>query len=551
MAEVEDAVSSIAGGARLDGLTIHFEAYVAVNADVAEASAGIQAEAVNHPHFERYVLPSTFAAIRLGANPRILWDTFLRFQSPRAAEILGERATTLGETIGASLTDEIGPALTGNALIMINRLAPLSLIRAESLADYADAIDLMGVFELADSDEAIRILDAMVVASEGAYERVDEEGSIRYATGRGETGIGNLIVRDGMLYLAADRMRRIAQQEPAEGTGAGMSELVSNAQQTGHRRGRQRRLFDLRAPHTGRDAPQLSASRSRPARVPRYARYPGRGVGPGAASQRQPDAKRNGVSDLGAANQSLISVSDLHKTYGRGTAACHALRGVSFDIDKGEWVSITGPSGSGKTTLLNVLGALDAQYDGSVRIDGRELKSLNDKELSGFRGQTIGFVFQHFNLLPHLSVTENVMIPGCFMPSRRDALRRASNLLERVGLGDKLNVRPTELSGGQQQRVSIARALFNKTKLLLCDEPTGALDREAGQQIMRLFTSLNETEDITLIIVTHEGYISRLAQRVLRLVDGRLVDDDSSDTRDTGDIGDASVDGAPEKGAPA
>jgi putative ABC transport system ATP-binding protein len=225
----------------------------------------------------------------------------------------------------------------------------------------------------------------------------------------------------------------------------------------------------------------------------------------------------------------LIAVERLAKTYGRGTTACRALRGVSFDIAEGEWVSVMGPSGSGKTTLLNVLGALDAHYEGSVRIGGRELKRLGDAELSRFRGETIGFVFQHFNLLPHLSTLENVMIPGAFGRRNRSTRRRATELLERVGLADKLGVRPQQLSGGQQQRVAIARALFNHTRIILADEPTGALDRQAGAQILDLFASLNQEDGISVIVVTHEPYISARAPRILRLEDGLLVSDGPSD----------------------
>jgi putative ABC transport system ATP-binding protein len=223
----------------------------------------------------------------------------------------------------------------------------------------------------------------------------------------------------------------------------------------------------------------------------------------------------------------LIAVRDLHKTYGRGAATCHALRGLSFDIEAGEWVSIMGRSGSGKTTLLNVLGALDAHYEGSVKLDGRELKRLGDTALSRFRGRTIGFVFQTFNLLPHLSVTENVMIPGVFGPAGASR-ERALSLLHRVGLAEKRDVRPNQLSGGQQQRVAIARALFNEARILLCDEPTGALDHASGRQILDLFASLNADEGITLIVVTHEDYIGQRSRRTLEIADGQLVLETSS-----------------------
>ncbi|MBN1944691.1 MAG: ABC transporter ATP-binding protein [Bradymonadales bacterium] len=220
----------------------------------------------------------------------------------------------------------------------------------------------------------------------------------------------------------------------------------------------------------------------------------------------------------------LIEVIDLHKVYGRAANACVALRGISTSIQAGEWVSIVGPSGSGKTTLLNILGALDARYQGTVRIDGHELKSLRDRALSTFRGQTIGFIFQHFNLLPHLSVVDNVMVPAFFSTQpHQEAKQRAWELLKRVGIKDKGTAQPNQLSGGQQQRVSIARALFNRTRILLCDEPTGALDQESGRQIMELFRSLNQADGITLVVVTHEPYIAQMAHRIIRLEDGRIV----------------------------
>jgi putative ABC transport system ATP-binding protein len=221
----------------------------------------------------------------------------------------------------------------------------------------------------------------------------------------------------------------------------------------------------------------------------------------------------------------LVCIEHLSKRYGRGPAACQALSDVSFNIDKGEWISIMGPSGSGKTTLLNIIGALDAHYQGSVRIGDQELRGLSDKKLSRFRGQTLGFIFQQFNLLPHLSVLENVQVPGFFNSIAGNQSReRATGLLERMSLSDKLKSRPTELSGGQQQRVAIARALFNRANLLLCDEPTGALDKASGDSIMELFTSLNRDEQLTLIVVTHEEHIGRMGERIIQLEDGRTVE---------------------------
>jgi len=219
----------------------------------------------------------------------------------------------------------------------------------------------------------------------------------------------------------------------------------------------------------------------------------------------------------------LIQVADLRRTYGKGPAAVEALRGVSFDIQAGEWVSITGASGSGKTTLLNVLGALDANYSGSVKLRGEELRGLSDRRLSRLRGETIGFVFQQFQLLPHLSVLENVSVPGFFRPSTRaENQARAGDLLARVGLADKRDAYPTQLSGGQQQRVAIARALFNRPSLLLCDEPTGALDKASGERVMSLFKALNEDEAIALVVVTHQDRIAALGSRAIVLEDGRV-----------------------------
>ena len=232
---------------------------------------------------------------------------------------------------------------------------------------------------------------------------------------------------------------------------------------------------------------------------------------------------------------SVISIEGLKKTYGHGDSRVEALRGVSITIDRGEWVSIMGPSGSGKTTLLNVIGALDQGYTGSVRLLGEELRSLSDTKLSRVRGQKLGFVFQQFNLLPHLTVIENVAVPAFFCRAQRKQTRdRAASLLDRVGLSDKHDALPDQLSGGQQQRVAIARALLNQTRVLLCDEPTGALDKASGAQIMELFGSLNRDEGLTLIVVTHQPYISTLGDRVIQLEDGLIVSDEAADAVEEG-----------------
>lgn len=226
----------------------------------------------------------------------------------------------------------------------------------------------------------------------------------------------------------------------------------------------------------------------------------------------------------------MIAIKGLTKTYGRGAAQTHALKAVDLDIEAGDFVAIVGTSGSGKTTLLNVIGGLDRSWEGAVSVEGRALRGASDKALSKMRGETIGFVFQHFNLLDHLSCVENVMLPGYFGgPNGQGGQARAQEVLRMVGLGDKLHDRPTELSGGQKQRVAIARALFNRPKLILCDEPTGSLDRRTGNQIMDLFRRLNASENITVMVITHEEHVSRMASRIVRLEDGALISDEPNE----------------------
>ncbi len=222
----------------------------------------------------------------------------------------------------------------------------------------------------------------------------------------------------------------------------------------------------------------------------------------------------------------MIAINGLTKYYGSGEARTRVLDDVTLTIEAGEFVSIIGTSGSGKTTLLNVIGGLDSGFDGSVTLQGRELGGLGDTDLAQLRNTTIGFVFQQFNLLDHLSALENVALPSFFSVGNTvDGRVRATALLERVGLGDKLHATPTQLSGGQKQRVAIARALFARPAVMLCDEPTGSLDRKTGVTILELFRELNEAEGITLIMVTHEEHIARMSHRILRLEDGELVDD--------------------------
>jgi putative ABC transport system ATP-binding protein len=223
----------------------------------------------------------------------------------------------------------------------------------------------------------------------------------------------------------------------------------------------------------------------------------------------------------------LIELRDLHKVYDLGEVKVTALNGVSLDIDQGEFVALIGPSGSGKSTLMNTLGCLDRPTRGSYRLAGDEVAGLSPDELARLRNRRIGFVFQSFNLLARTTALENVEAPLLYDPScpRRQRKRRATEFLQRVGLGDRLDHRPNQLSGGQQQRVAIARALVNRPAILLCDEPTGNLDTRTSRDIMALFRELNEADGLTVILVTHDLDIARKADRALVLVDGEVVAD--------------------------
>lgn len=222
----------------------------------------------------------------------------------------------------------------------------------------------------------------------------------------------------------------------------------------------------------------------------------------------------------------MIKLTDVKKRY-RRSAGEYALRGVSLSIDEGEMVAIVGTSGSGKTTLLNLIGGLDRDYDGKVEVFGRDLADLSDRALSDLRNRDIGFVFQHFSLLDHMTALENVLLPARFTKGKSpipDPRARAAKALTDLGLGDKIGERPTNLSGGQKQRVAIARALLFEPKLLLCDEPTGSLDSTTGEQIIETFQRLNG-EGYTVVIITHETRVSDAARRIVRIEDGQIVDD--------------------------
>jgi putative ABC transport system ATP-binding protein len=218
----------------------------------------------------------------------------------------------------------------------------------------------------------------------------------------------------------------------------------------------------------------------------------------------------------------VIQVTDLKKIYRMGDVEVKALAGVSFEIYRGEVVSIMGPSGSGKSTLMNLLGCLDRPSSGSYILDGEQVSDLDDDELAMIRNRKVGFVFQSFNLLPRQTALANVELPMRYAGVTTERAPRATAALESVGLGDRIHHRPTELSGGQQQRVAVARALVNDPAILMADEPTGNLDSKAGKEIMDLLLNLNRTKGTTLIIVTHDPTIGAQTQRIIRLRDGLI-----------------------------
>lgn len=225
--------------------------------------------------------------------------------------------------------------------------------------------------------------------------------------------------------------------------------------------------------------------------------------------------------------ETVISLRDIHKSYGSGDAKTPVLQGVSLEIERGDIVALVGQSGSGKSTLLNIIGSLDTWDKGEVEVLGVDYNKARERHLAAMRNKQIGFVFQSFNLLEHLSCIDNVVLPAFFTTANADEAREAGMAaLERVGLTELAGRAPGELSGGQKQRVAIARALFNKPKLLLCDEPTGNLDSETGRDVIEFFGELNEQDDVTLLIVTHEERLSTFAKRVIRIQDGIIEDDE-------------------------
>jgi len=226
----------------------------------------------------------------------------------------------------------------------------------------------------------------------------------------------------------------------------------------------------------------------------------------------------------------IIDVADLQKTYVMGKAQVHALRGVSLSVQQGEFCCLMGASGSGKSTLLHLIGGLDRASSGEITVAGQQLSALDENDLAAYRRTRIGFVFQSFNLVSTMTAAQNVEFPMLFArvgPVERR--RRAQNLLQAVGLAERLGHKPTELSGGEQQRVALARALVNQPTILLADEPTGNLDSHTGIEIMDIMRRANRDAGITILMVTHDPAVARYAERVVRLKDGLILGEETAD----------------------
>ena len=222
--------------------------------------------------------------------------------------------------------------------------------------------------------------------------------------------------------------------------------------------------------------------------------------------------------------ESVIKLENVWKIYKMGDVEVNALQGLNLDVKKGEFVAIMGPSGSGKSTAVNMIGCLDIPTKGKVMLEHHDISELTESKLAQIRGRKIGFIFQQFNLIPTLTALENVMLPMIFQGiDEKERINRASKLLELVDLGDRINHKPTELSGGQQQRVAIARALANNPEVILADEPTGNLDSKTGAIVLEFLRKLHEDESKTIIMVTHDQNLSKIAERTEFLKDGKIV----------------------------
>ena len=227
----------------------------------------------------------------------------------------------------------------------------------------------------------------------------------------------------------------------------------------------------------------------------------------------------------------LINVKELQKDFINDDVVTPVLKGLTFDIKKGEFVSIMGPSGSGKSTLMHILSFLDKSTSGVYNFEDRDVSKLNDDELAEMRSNKVGFIFQSFNLLNRSSVLENVMLPLVYTAtSAEERVKRAKDLLERVGLSHRLNYSPNKLSGGEKQRVAIARALINNPEIIFADEPTGNLDSKSGAQVMKILQDLND-QGHTIILVTHEKATAEHAERIIRIKDGSILDDTKSPSK--------------------
>tara|TARA_Y100001935_G_scaffold233181_1_gene215393 strand:- start:584 stop:1288 length:705 start_codon:yes stop_codon:yes gene_type:complete len=224
-------------------------------------------------------------------------------------------------------------------------------------------------------------------------------------------------------------------------------------------------------------------------------------------------------------NMNVIEVNNITKHYSLGAQTVEALRGVTFGIERGEFIAIMGPSGSGKSTLMNIVGCLDSPTDGTYHLNNKEVSTLEGDELAGIRNKEIGFVFQNFHLLPRNTALDNVMLPLKYAGlNKEEQLKKAKNTLSKVGLDSRMDHQPSELSGGQQQRVAIARALVNNPSILFADEPTGNLDSQTGHDVMQLFHNLHQ-QGQTIILITHENEIASEAQRIIYIKDGLIESD--------------------------
>ncbi|HEY4675205.1 MAG TPA: ABC transporter ATP-binding protein [Candidatus Bathyarchaeia archaeon] len=220
----------------------------------------------------------------------------------------------------------------------------------------------------------------------------------------------------------------------------------------------------------------------------------------------------------------VIQVENLVKTYELGKVSIPALRGINFDVARGEFLAVMGPSGSGKTTLLNLVGAIDKPTSGRIFIDGRDITTLNEGELTKLRRHKIGFIFQFYNLIPSLTALENVELPMLTAGvSRKDAAKRAYELLGTVGLAERVGHLPDELSGGEQQRIAIARALANKPSVILADEPTGDLDTKTGMEVVQILYDISKKENTTVVVVTHDPMVTEGADGILQMRDGQII----------------------------